>query len=162
MQYNTAKDIPLLILSIETFLNDFGLNLLEKHQLLYSMQELFFKEFNGNTNLMKFLYNRYRKHRREISLVLENELPNEGLPEFEKLLAKRTDMNRVAITQLRKKINFQTSSSSKKELLRLLSSYIHMSVNRLFSSKQRKHELLIYHLLERHYNTLLFLKKTIK
>ena len=33
----------------------------------------------------------------------------------------------------------------------LLSNYIHMLLNRLFKNEQRKHELIIYHLMWKHY-----------
>ena len=125
------------------------------------MRKAFFEEFGGRTRLRKLLDNRYRFHKISLQTVLEGGsmknhsqlfvLAEELFTEKEKKLRMAyTDFSETAIAQgkLERPVNF-------------IDSYMHMFINRLFTSEQRKYELLTYHFLAKYFLSLQARKKHI-
>lgn len=131
----------------DQLLDAFGCTLAEKAALMRQLQQHFFKEFNGNKALQQQLNDKYRQAAPELTAMLSGQLPEEVL----QLLEER----RIAIAG-------SLAAQPITDKFSLLSSYIHMFLNRLLLAAQRKHELVIYHFLDRYYTSLLArAKKTV-
>jgi lantibiotic biosynthesis protein len=134
---------------IEALLTDFGLSLEQKAGFLKELQAGFFKEFGSHPSLQKQLNERYRKHQRFIADHMDErrDVENE-IDEAAAIFNIRSDMNIPVVREIFS--GLETSGKTEK-INALLSSYIHMFVNRLFIGQQRKYELVVYHFLEKYY-----------
>lgn len=113
-----------------------GLSTQECSELMESLKESFFLEFDGDSALRKKLGSKFRQYRNSIEQTLSHkEMHHPG---------------RLA----RSIIDLTRSTNSRKELLELLPSLIHMTINRIFISRQRLYELVLYHCLAKHYTSL--------
>jgi len=137
--------------SIDEFINDFNYSLEEKFKLLSYMRDSFVKEFNVEHNLRKQLSDKYRKNKLFIENILngENENNNELSLLFD-LIKNRSFMNKPIIDGI---LNIKNDNKLEKPLNELMWSYLHMLNNRLFKSKQRIHELVVYDFLYQHYRS---------
>lgn len=137
--------------SIDEFINDFNYSLEEKINLLSYMRDSFVKEFNVEHNLRMQLSDKYRKNK----LFIENMLncsfedTNELSPLFD-IIKSRSFMNKPIIDEI---LNIKNDNKLEKPLNELMWSYLHMLNNRLFKSKQRIHELVVYDFLYQHYRS---------
>lgn len=68
------------------------------------------------------------------------------------LFVTRSNAIRAHVPIIMRKLESASNALTVKELLQ---SYIHMFINRLFVSNQRKHELVIYHHLAKYYESLI-------
>ena len=145
-----------LLKSIDVFLSDFEYDIDSKLLFMKELQENYYREFSVNEhNDWQFGQN-YRTFRKEIEQILDvNNNNNEDNPIF-KLISLKSEQTKESINDL---LTQQKSNSLEVEIKDLLMSYIHMSVNRVFRSQQRKYELIIYDFLQRYYNSLLKRKK---
>lgn len=139
------------IRAIDTLLSDFNLSIPDKHDLLKNLADNLGKEFGLNSFLIKQLSNKYRKERKLINDILNREKDNESniKPLFH-LLDIKSSTSKVMISKIliiNKNKNLQVT------LDHLLRSYIHMMMNRIFKSKHRLHEMVIYGFLFRHYKS---------
>lgn len=135
---------------IDILLSDFGLSSNEKLELLKQMQSNYFKEFGGSLDLQKQLNDKYRKYQQSIFSHMDNN--NDAKNEVKSAVAifnSRSIMNKPVIENILTLL----SSESEGKLFKLLPSYIHMSMNRMFIAQNRKYELIIYHFLERYYTS---------
>lgn len=146
----------LVIHSVDSFINDFGIDNNQKMFLVEILQKSFFKEFNGDKFLQKQLNDKYRLHRKDISQIFEEFSKGEMKTSYFNILKQRSALNRIEIAKMLSNVNENKSEV----LFKIIPSYIHMSINRLFSSNQRKHELIIYHLLERYLYQLIQIRKS--
>ncbi|MBS1780026.1 MAG: lantibiotic dehydratase [Bacteroidetes bacterium] len=135
------------MLSIDYLLGDFGYSIISKHTLLKKMQVSFFNEFGGSLDLQKQLNKKYRNYQKTIPILLEKN----NNPVFHEILKYRSDQNKLAISKLLKNKNLDTDN--------LLHSLLHMLMNRLFITQQRKYELVVYHFLEKYYTSLIVRSK---
>ncbi|NIG55617.1 lantibiotic dehydratase [Chitinophaga sp. Cy-1792] len=124
----------------DQLLDIFGFSLKEKAHYMQQLQQGFFQEFKGDKDLMQLLNDKFRKNRGVIEPALSGELPEVVLP----LFAQRSNRLREA-----------TAASNNFDKYQLLSSYIHMFLNRMLLAGQRRHELVIYHFLDRYYQSAL-------
>lgn len=133
---------------VDTLLNDLGLSLERKKMLLDNLRESFFREFNGNTQLTVQLNDKYRLHTREIGSFMDcrNDEANE-IQEVTALFEVRSSQIRQALELLPGGLDIPLENFS--------ASIVHMFLNRLFVSKQRVHELVIYHYLKKYYESML-------
>lgn len=131
---------------VDMLLQDFGYDLPRKKEIMEQMRDNFFSEFNGNTSLNKQLNDKYRQHTTEIESFLrqEDDIKNE----IEEAIAYLYERSQN-ITILKEEIFSKLEVDEK----RLISSIIHMFLNRMFISKQRVHELVIYHYLKKYYES---------
>ena len=125
--------------TLDVLLEGFNYNLKEKRDFLFQLKEDYGKEFGVNKSIRKQLSLKFRNHRAQISQVLENEFHdyfNEDLFQYNDLyrqiLAKNQDSFKVNINEL-------------------MYSYVHMHCNRLFSSKHRMNEWVLYDMLYQYY-----------
>lgn len=144
--------------AVDKLLNDFKLSIEEKISLTEGMREVFGKEFNMNKQLSKQLDKKYRKYENEIENVLKEVLLSSDnyYPISEILKEDSIKKQNIAIKIL--ETNLNTHSKNKN----LIFSYIHMLINRLFSSSQRLHELVIYDFLRKRYRSDYALKNKIR
>jgi thiopeptide-type bacteriocin biosynthesis protein len=137
------------IRGIDMLLYDFGYSLQQKAAFLKRLQHHFFQEFGGSQALQTQLNASYRKHMRDISSFLTP--AHDAANEIEEAIAifeKRSSHIHQAI---------QHMPVSKWD--DLMSSYIHMFLNRIISSNQRKHELIIYHFMSKYYDSRIAMQK---
>ena len=137
--------------ALDALLDDFKFSLLEKKELMYNISEGFNSEFNMNKEAKANVGQKYRKERPLINEAMDKtkDETNEMLPLFEMLKEKSNNIKPIVneIIELKENNNLQVPLSS------LMSSYIHMLCNRLFKSKQRLHELVIYTFLLKYYES---------
>lgn len=137
--------------SIESLLNDFQLTLQSKCDLMDMLKTNFNKEHGDTKDLKIQLDNKYRRLRKDIEDILrggEQDIP--GLSTLTLLLAKKSTRVRSVIQPILKAIkenDFPVPS------YQLLASYIHMMLNRIFTARQRTHEMVVYNLLHKHYKS---------
>lgn len=146
---------------IDMLLDDFGIGSIEKQALLKTMQSNFFREFGGSPVLQKQLNERYRTLQKSIFNHMDP--AQDGANAIEDgvgVFRERSRMNTVFLGNGSNLLPGQTGNLSREQFLQLLQSYIHMSMNRLFVSRHRQHELVIYHFLEKFYASKVAIEKS--
>ena len=138
------------MLSIDAFINDFNYSLKAKYKLLMYMKESFEKEFNADKNLKKQLSNKYRKEFSYINKFMTRPKNNSDFNKILKLINIRSLSNKYYIEELK---FLQKSDKLERPLNELIWSYLHMLNNRIFISKQRIHELVVYFFLYQYYKS---------
>ena len=121
------------IKQINQLLTNADFSLTERYELMDNLKEIFFLEFNGNSALRKQLSEKYQFFKS----LIDNELQ----------LSDRDENcdNAQYVRQL------VADLSDRIQLTSVIRSLIHMAVNRIFPSKQRAYELIIYHCMAKHY-----------
>lgn len=129
---------------IDNLLVDFELNVDDRLLLLEGMKNGFAKEFNMDNTAQRQLSAKYRTFRAEINSAMKGEFETQ----FCNLLIDKSKK----ICSVASEISSLCKQSNSDVLLEdLLISYIHMMLNRLFRTNQRKYEMVIYDLLQRYY-----------
>lgn len=142
------------IAGIDALLHDFGFDVVRKLDLIQSLKEKFAAEFALKKYQKQRLTKQYRTHKQTIDTLLNRMENNFSI--FYKILDRRSEGLRPVISKIRKlEINGELEMS----LNQLLSSYVHMHINRLIPASPRLHELVIYDLLFQHYKMKLFQNK---
>lgn len=127
---------------IDCLFEDFGLPLTEKASYIERMSLSFKQEHGFNVHNIKYLNKIYRQRKPEVNLVVSHfQKTPEEIRRSHAILQKRSQKIKKLI---------QTVKSVP---LNDLSSYIHMMMNRLFPSKNRVYELVIYDFLFEHYKS---------
>lgn len=140
----TREDLKWLwgLRNIDRFLHTAGLNTGRRKMLMGQVRNQLAKEFKMDRNLKSQIDRRYRSLRSRIEDFLGDDAQAPILPAFYPM----------QMWKLWKGVRDIVGDEQAFE--QLLSSYIHMTVNRLISSGQRLHELLMYDFLHRHYSSL--------
>ncbi|WP_158447872.1 thiopeptide-type bacteriocin biosynthesis protein [Aquimarina longa] len=129
---------------IDILLNGFEYTLQEKRDILFELKTDFANEFGINKNVRKQLSMKFRTYRKEISRLLNPKSENE----IDTKLHKYTkEYQKIASIISSKKQSKDTPIYKNY----LMYSYIHMHCNRLFPSKQRMNEWVLYDLLYQYY-----------
>lgn len=129
------------IAKIDRLLTGLNLPMGECRRLLSHLKEQFFEEFGGESSLRHQLNDKYRFYRPLINQALTPGFePTDGIWQWEK---EQNDMLQQVATAL----------GTTDKLFNMAGSLIHMIVNRLFPSKQRVYELVLYHCLAKHYDS---------
>lgn len=139
----------LALRGVNMLLDDFGYTLPAKSALLKMLQKSFFEEFGGEKSLLVQLNDKYREEMRNVSGILDP--TKDGDHGIEAAVACFQTRSAGIRAQLK---GAHLSNSDD-----LLCSYIHMFLNRILLSNQRKHELVIYHFLSRYYESMLAISK---
>lgn len=131
--------------AIESYLNDFGLALIEKKDLMEKMKTNFANEFHLDKPLKIQLDHYFRNNRTNIERILDDKLTeiHEYSPLFQ-TISDKSKRTKNTIEQIK-------SLKTKDELTNYLYDTIHMTVNRTISDNQRVHELVMYDFLFRYY-----------
>ncbi len=137
--------------SVDEFINDFGYSIDEKFELLTMMKDSFAREYHMDKSLKMQLGDKYRKETGFISDVLDpaNDEQSEFKPIYD-LIKIRSEQNKVAISEI---LDLKVNNQLEKPLNDYMWSYLHMLNNRLFKSKQRTHELVMYYYLHQYYRS---------
>lgn len=142
--------------NIDSLLSDFGFNQKSKFELIEKLKNAYAQEFGMNKSLKLQLDTKFRGIRSDINHIMSiNELSAEELVPVLSLLKERSIQNADVISQLEE---LEQKIESLK-VLELMPSYIHMLMNRLFRSKQRVHEMVVYDFLWRYYKSDIAKKK---
>ena len=129
------------IRKIDQLLTGTGLSAAACRMILDMMKENFFQEFGGNSALRHQLNEKYRTYRPLMCKAFSDNFPAaDGLDEWKDTQA-----------DLLGKLSAALADSG--QLFSIISSLIHMIVNRLFPCKQRAYELVLYHCLAKHYDS---------
>lgn len=138
------------MLSADQLLNDFAISLERKKDLLLHLSRSFGKEFAKGKTLARELSDKYRKYRPTIEGLLDRkdqESPNDL---FLNILYQRSTACQEEIDRIH---DLYRTDSMEVQLDDLLSSLIHMSMNRVFLNNNRMHEMVIYDFLHRYYRS---------
>ncbi len=149
------------IKAVDELLNDFKYSENQKFELLNRLQFGFGSEFGMNKNLKVQIDRKFRNERISITnILLENKDTDDlDFKTLFKLIHNRSLSNAKIVESITKMKN---NNQLILEIDDLLSSYIHMMLNRIFKSKQRFNELIIYSLLYRFYKSEIARKKSRK
>lgn len=133
---------------IDAVLDDFGLQLTSKKNLLHMIRDGFFKDLKGDKVLKVQLDLKYREEMKKIAQYMNKQNDSTtGFDEIAAIIEKRSKHNSPIIRDL--KLCIPNDS----RLNELLASYIHMFLNRLLVSNHRKQELVLYHMLTKYYES---------
>lgn len=141
-------------LSIDFLLNDFSFSETEKLGLMDKLQLGFGNEFGMNNQLKVQLDNKFRKERQQLRSLFLKE--NDLYEPFYQILKQKSINIKKIIENIK---SLQSKNELEIEFNDLFSSYIHMMLNRIFKSKQRLNEMVIYSLLYRFYKSEIARKK---
>ena len=142
--------------AIDNFLDTFLYSEEKKLKLLEGLKNGFGKEFGMNKMLKLQLDKKYRNNRQLINEFFNDKFGEENIGDLIHLLNQKSLKIKNVVQEILKKENEQILE---KPLDDLLGSYIHMLMNRLFKSKQRMHEMVIYDFLYRYYKSEIAKKK---
>ncbi len=131
---------------IDALLTNFELNLEQKCELLKTMQENFGKEFGFTKDNRKQFGVKYRKHKIEIDGIMNNNI----LSEYDNIITEKSKKLKPIAKSI---LSLKENNILEIDLSNMLSSYIHMMLNRAFRTNQRKYELVIYDFLYNYYKS---------
>lgn len=148
------------IRSIDDFLSDFGFSKEGRRDLLIHLSSAYNEEFKVQKHQRKSINIKYRENRHKIERILSlSESSGDEMDAVLLLLSERCGFN----SKLADKINtLRKHQDSTVPFLSLLSSLIHMMLNRIFRENQREHELVIYNFLLKHYESQIARKNEFK
>lgn len=129
---------------VDMLLQDFGYTLSQKAAFMKRVQKHFFEEFGAAPTLQTQLNSQYRKHMRQLAGFLD------PLKDTANEIEEAVHLFNIRSAKISKALQQVSLAHSREELV---SSYIHMFLNRILLSNQRKHELVIYHFLNKYYES---------
>ncbi len=135
--------------SIDYLLNDFNYILDEKKLLLLELSRSFANEFNKDKHMAKQISVKFRETRIRIKEIFEKGSDQN----IHRLFCKRSENSNTDIKAILELYAKDRMTVQKNDLL---SSFIHMSMNRIFRNNNRMHEMLVYDLLFRYYKSMVF------
>ena len=133
---------------IDLFLEKFGLLLNDKATFYSNLNDGFSKEFNLNTPMRKQLDKKFRYEMSQISQVINSKKESNirGIVHIMWYM-KNAEPIIYNILKIEKKGELEMP------LYNLLGSLVHMHFNRLFRTKQRMHEMIIYYFMHKFYKS---------
>ncbi|HAD33068.1 MAG TPA: hypothetical protein DCF44_00940 [Chitinophagaceae bacterium] len=133
----------------DSICNSFHLTLIEKIRLFQNMSNEFIMEHGGDKGLKIQLDKLARTNKSDILnlLMLENKNGVNGIKEH-------LEIRKNILVSFAKHLDLSFISANKSEILKLIPSLIHMSLNRLFISRQRTNEMVVYYLLFKNLKTI--------
>jgi thiopeptide-type bacteriocin biosynthesis protein len=142
----------------DRLLDDFGLNLEEKAALIRELRDGYGSEFGFNKALRQQLETKYRSDKKEIEAVLGADETDEGdYRSIYQVIAVRSATLRSLAVEINSLTERPESDVKRNDLL---NSYLHMMNNRIFRTRQRLHELVVYDFLVLYYRSRLARKKS--
>jgi len=143
--------------AIDDILEMFGFNEEQKRSYLEKLRNGFGEEFGMKKDLKLQLSNKYRIEKKKIENILNRTHDNDSemAPIYELLQIRKQKTLPIVleIKNLEKNNNLEVSVDQQ------INSYLHMMINRLFKSKQRLHELVLYDFLCQYYTSQIARKK---
>jgi thiopeptide-type bacteriocin biosynthesis protein len=143
---------------IDQLLDCCAFSLNGKYKLMSELQDAFGQEFGMNKSLKVQLDSKFRRERKEIVAVLDDD---EKQPDYIRI-CKRSIQERVQplLAQLNRLLELNKKEELTTDFDQICKSYIHMLCNRFFRSRQRNHEFIIYFLLYRYYKSKIAIQKS--
>jgi thiopeptide-type bacteriocin biosynthesis domain len=144
---NASPRWMIAVKMIDALLSDFAFDTAKKQDFMNNLAQGFKKEFGFNEYNAKQFNHKYRDSKKAVESSLktgENELPKAVLSPIK----DKSKNARRTIRVIKKK-----AANEAIVLEPLVSSYIHMMMNRLFISRNRQYELIIYDFLYRYYTS---------
>ena len=143
--------------AIDHMLDDFSYTEEEKSTVISRLRDGFGQEFGLNPFLKKQLEQKFRNNRPNVNDILDRskDETNPMKPLLDIIDKKSADIKPIAS----KILAFSQENGAEKMRDDLMGSYLHMMINRMFKTKQRLHELVLYDLLSRYYTSSLARKK---
>ncbi|MCO7184269.1 thiopeptide-type bacteriocin biosynthesis protein [Tenacibaculum sp. XPcli2-G] len=129
---------------IDSFLNNWEISLEDKGELFSFLEASYTREMGGSSSVKKQLAKKFRNNRSSIINIINN---NEDIY-LENILLEHNHNTKLIIESILNKVN-----QDKEKIFDLLESYIHMHCNRIFSSRQRLNEWVLYWFLNLHYKS---------
>jgi thiopeptide-type bacteriocin biosynthesis protein len=136
---------------IDAFLDDFEFDIDDKLELISYLSGNFKREFGFTTKDYKMqLDKKFRANRKTINEIMTGASLDNWITPFSSVIQQKSQrIKPVAKTLLK----LETQKTLQVSLNNLLASYLHMMINRLFRSKQRICEMVLYDTLERYYSS---------
>jgi lantibiotic biosynthesis protein len=138
------------IKSIDDLLNDFELTLPEKCNLFEQIKNAFHTEYNANKFLKNQLATKYRTHKNTVEKILSK--PFEHTNQEDIIFAEKSNQTKLMAQALSK---MESEKQLEVNINSLLTSYIHMLINRIVPANPRLHELVIYDMLFQYYKSMI-------
>ena len=143
----------------DDLLNAFQLTLEEKLALVDEVRKAYQREFNADKDTNDKINTKYNLMKGELEAMLANEDP-EGKNKMKfSLLQQKIAMQMPIITEI---VKLKQSGELQVDFTGLVSSLIHMLLNRLISVKERLHEFLVYEFLVKQYRMQMFKGKKVE
>ena len=146
---NFGEDLRWLIgcKMMDALYNAFGFDSEQKMKNVEPIKEGFAREFNANKGTKKYLASKFRNERKSITGIVSGEMDASYQPLLDVVATYQQSMKSI-VPQLKEALE-----QSDKDINEYLNSHIHMIMNRLFRSKQRLHEMVIYDLMFHYYKS---------
>ncbi len=139
------------LLSVDRFLSDLGYSPEEKHACITQLAQSFFREHGASKMLKVSLDDKYRQLKKEIEELFKTiDHPENELFPLHEALQERTRKNTPILKGL---LALEEENLLEIKKTYLISSYLHMLLNRLFMGRQRTNEFVVYEMLERYYKS---------
>lgn len=137
------------ILMFDDLLNSFGYTLDQKISITSRLTDSFKQEFGFTKHqYTKQLNDKYRLYKEEIDGLMTT---RSSLGALDRILQNRSKLIAVNAAQI---IELYDSGKTLPDLGRLISAYQHMTMNRMFRSQNRLHELVVYDFINKYYKSL--------
>ena len=146
--------------AMDSHLTNFQYTDTDKLRIMDRLKTGFALEFGMARPLKKQLDDKYREERKRIDefMVFEAHEKPDYAPILNILAAKGKKMGPIA-TEIIKRTGKENRGA---QIDDLMTSYLHMHMNRLFKSKNRLHELVCYDFLHRYYKSMIARKKYVE
>ncbi|MFA8451731.1 MAG: thiopeptide-type bacteriocin biosynthesis protein [Bacteroidales bacterium] len=133
--------------AMDAILSDFHLDTESKMEVMFRISQSFGKEHNKDEQLARQLSKKFREEKKAIQDILnpEKDEESEMKPALD-LIQQKSEKVKEPIKQI---IKIRNESKLIVQFDDLISSYLHMFNNRLFRSKNRIHEMVVYDFLFR-------------
>ncbi|WP_295715616.1 lantibiotic dehydratase [Mucilaginibacter sp.] len=127
--------------SIDGYLDSFSFTLQQKHVYMTEIRNGFLTEFDYSEKIKNVVNRKFKENEKRIFQIMTVSTGNKATDE---ILRKRDAKIQSALVKLK-------NSVDKRQSYIILQSYLHMFLNRFFTSKQRLHEFVVYCMLEKYY-----------
>lgn len=135
--------------AIDCLLTDFKFSTDEKIVLMERLKNAYANEFGMTKSLKNQINSKYAIKRNQIiSFLSDLEIDGNRYYEIEKILNKKSKNVTPTITKI---LEIYQSKKNNVEINHFLSSHIHMLANRIFKSKSRLNEMVVYNFLFKYY-----------
>jgi len=141
----------LAIKGVDDLMEAFNLDVVAKRDFLFNLSRSFLREFDADNSVFKKqLSEKYRKEKSEIELALAS---FNGEQEFSSVLESFKTRQENIKMLVKNSSKVAEKDDLKVSKINLLSSYIHMFLNRFLRSKHRLQEMIVYDLLYQHFKS---------
>lgn len=145
--------------SIDVLLDDFQYSSDEKTKLADKLRIAYGKEFDFDTTAKKQINSKYSLKKNDISGFMDHfEINGETFEELQQLIVSKSKKSKRAVKAI---LELKNTGKFNVEMDNFMTSHIHMTANRLFKSKARLNETVVYEFLYKYYKSVEARKKQI-